>query len=150
MADRRTEPVLVISHHPGTGFRTRSLEIARGLSRSGPVYYLDWEVSKGARLLHHGAALLRGLFRRVSIEDDGDGLGLDGCGLRVALRADRAQQLSVEPEIVEVHSSPLLRGRPCERPRLAVPALPIVLNELGRPGPVRWSLCVMPSQLIQR
>jgi len=70
VADRRKAPVLVISHHPGTGFRTRSLEIARGLSRTGPTYYLDWEVSPGDRLVHYGATLLRGLCRWVSTVDD--------------------------------------------------------------------------------
>ena len=44
-------------------------------------------------------------------EDDGDGLGLDGRGLRIALLLDGAQQLGQQPEAFEGRTnSGLLNG----------------------------------------
>jgi hypothetical protein len=44
---------------------------------------------------------LRGAEQIAAGENDGDGLRLDGGGLGVALLGDRAEQLGLEPEILE-------------------------------------------------
>src|SRR6185369_2110464 len=84
---------------------------------------------------------LGGAEKVASCEDDGDGLGLDGCGLGIALLGNRAQQLGQKPEAFESRTDGnLLKDRPGGALRLPtgfrlMGLLPGTTPErVGRPG----------------